>query len=133
MLEFVFELVAEIFGEVLFQGILELLAEFGWSSLENSLRSAKSANPFYAACGLGILGASLGLGTALLLPDPLFHHRPVPGISLILAPLGAGFCMHLLGAWRRKKGGNPTCLATFWGGASFAFGMALVRWLITTH
>ena len=33
------------------------------------------------------------------------------------------------GKWRRRLGGRPTYLATFWGGALFAFAAALVRWL----
>lgn len=133
MLEFIFELVAEFFGDVLLQVVLEFLAEFGCRSMENSFRPAKRANPFFAGCGLLLLGALVGLLAGLILPDPLFPHRHLPGISLVLAPVGVGTLMHLFGAWRRKKGGNPTCLATFWGGACFAFGMALVRWLMIRY
>jgi hypothetical protein len=36
----------------------------------------------------------------------------------------------LFGQWRRRRGGDPTLLATFWGGALFAFAMAAARWLL---
>src|SRR4051794_4308605 len=127
MLEFLFELIAQFFGDVLLQVLLEVLAEFGCRSLENSFQPAKSADPFFAGCGLLLLGAVAGLIFGLLLPNSPFHRHHLPGISLVLAPLGVGSFMHLFGVWRREKGGNPTCLATFWGGACFAFGLALVR------
>ncbi len=140
MLEIIFEILFGVFGivfdvvgDVILQVILEAVAEFGCAAFENPWRPAKSANPFFAACGLLLLGGLLGLLLGLVLPNPLFHHRPLPGISLALAPLGVGALMQVFGVWRRKKGGHPTCLATFWGGACFAFGMALVRWLIVTH
>src|SRR4051794_14422842 len=103
MLEFLFELIAQFFGDVLIQVLLEVLAEFGCRSLENSLQPAKSANPFFAGCGLLLLGAIVGLIAGLLLPNPLFHRHHFQGISLVLSPLGVGFFMHLFGAWRREK------------------------------
>ena len=54
----------------------------------------------------------------------------IPGISLVIAQLVAGVCMHFLGEWRRRQDCKPTALATFTGGATFAFGMALVRFLM---
>jgi hypothetical protein len=54
----------------------------------------------------------------------------VPGVSLVLSPLSAGLVMKAFGDWRRRRGGDPSFLATFWGGALFAFSFALVRWLM---
>jgi len=51
------------------------------------------------------------------------------GVSLILAPLGTGAAMHAFGVWRRRRGAPASRLATFWGGALFAFAMAFTRWL----
>lgn len=33
----------------------------------------------------------------------------------------------LFGDWRRSQEHEPTMIATFWGGALFAFSMALIR------
>jgi len=38
--------------------------------------------------------------------------------------------MHWFGIWRRAEGRPPSTLATYQGGALFAFAMALVRWLV---
>jgi len=47
----------------------------------------------------------------------------------VLAPLATGAAMHAFGARRRRRGRATSGLATFWGGAAFAFTMALARWL----
>ena len=130
MLEFLVELILGVFGDIIFQVVLEVLAEFGLETLQNLFQPRRTAKPLLAACGLLLLGGALGLIFAGLVPHRLLQKPLLPGLSLALAPLGAGCLMHLFGLWRRKRGGHPTCLATFWGGAVFAFGMALVRWLI---
>jgi len=50
-------------------------------------------------------------------------------LGLVLAPLATGAAMHAFGARRRRHGRATSGLATFWGGAAFAFAMALARWL----
>ena len=130
MLEFLAELILEVFGDIIFQVVFEVLTEFGFESLSNLFQPRKKAHPLLAACGLLLLGGALGLGFALLLPHRLIPKSRLPGLSLVLAPLGVGLVMQGFGMWRRKRGGTPTCLATFWGGAIFAFSMALVRWLL---
>jgi len=37
--------------------------------------------------------------------------------------------MEQYGQWREENGGERSFIATFWGGALFAFSMALVRFL----
>ena len=130
MLEFLAELIVEVLGDIIFQVVFEVLMEFGFESLSNVFQSRKKANPLLAASGLLLLGGALGLGFALLLPHRLVPTFRFPGLSLVLSPIGVGLLMHLFGTWRRKRGAVPTSLATFWGGAIFAFGMALVRWLM---
>jgi len=48
-------------------------------------------------------------------------------MSLVLAPLAGGAMMHLYGQWKRTGGKDPSLLATFWGGALFAFAFAAAR------
>lgn len=60
---------------------------------------------------------------------PLIAHAPVPGASLLLSPLMTGGMMELYGRWRSTGGHATSSASTFWGGALFAFGMALVRFL----
>ncbi len=62
-----------------------------------------------------------------MIPIRILPNSRFPGISLLLSPIAAGWIMKALGDWRRSRGHEPTVLATFWGGALFAFSMALVR------
>lgn len=130
MLEFIVELVLEVFGDIILQVGIELLADFGLECLGKLLRPRKSLSPVAGTLGLLVIGGLLGVISGSLLPHRLFPLAPVPGASLFLAPIGAGIAMHFFGVWRRIRGGNPTLVATFWGGAAFAFSMALVRWLM---
>jgi hypothetical protein len=50
-------------------------------------------------------------------------------MSLVLSPIVTGLLMEAYGRWRTSRGGYPSFVATFWGGALFAFVMALVRYL----
>lgn len=72
----------------------------------------------------------MGLLMAGFFPERLLPPLPLSGVSLVLSPLAAGFVMKIFGDWRRRRGGDPSFLATFWGGALFAFSFALVRWLM---
>lgn len=130
MLEFVVELVVELLGELLWQVGFEVLAEFGLESVGKLTRARKPLHPAIVGVGLLALGGLIGYASGWVLPRRLVGTAAVPGLSLVLAPLAAGGVMHFFGAWRRKRGGNPTRLATFWGGASLAFGLALARWLM---
>ncbi len=128
MLGFLLELLLQLFAEALFQFIAELLLELGFEAIADSLRRGRSANPVFAAIGLLIIGTAAGFISCWLLPTPLFRPVPhMPRLSLILSPLATGAAMHEFGAWRRRRGGDPSLLATFWGGALFAFAMGVAR------
>jgi hypothetical protein len=130
MLEGLIELVIEAFGELLLQAIFEILVELGFESVGNAFRPCRRANPILATTGVVFLGAAFGLISSLLLPYRLLPATRLPGLSVVLAPVAIGFVMHFFGRWRHRCGGHPTFLATFWGGAAFAFSLALVRWLM---
>lgn len=103
-------------------GLVELVIDYSFSG--------RSANPWIAAAVYPCMGAVIGFETVDLLPHRLFPVRPpFPGISLLLAPLGAGLLMHCFGLWRRKRAHDSSWLSTFWGGAVFAFSIALSRWI----
>lgn len=134
MLAFLLEIVLQLLVEVLVQFFAELLLELGFEAVAHSIRRGRLANPVLAAVGLLIIGAAAGFVSCWILPRPLF--RPVPhfsGISLVLAPLATGAAMHAFGCWRRRGGGDPSLLATFWRGALFAFAMGLAPWVCVTR
>ena len=122
----------EAVGEALLQIVFELAAE----ALRQLINGRKQRSPVVSAIGLAVAGAVSGLLSAWLFPHRLMATRAVlPGVSLLLAPLATGTAMHFLGRLLRRFGRNPSDLATFRGGALFAFAMALIRWWIVgrTH
>jgi hypothetical protein len=108
-------------------GFVEGLTDSFWAY---SL-SGRTANPWLSALAYVFIGAEIGFASADAIPRRLLHAAsPISGISLLLAPLGAGLLMHGYGSWRQRQARDSSWLATFWGGALFAFSIALVRWTI---
>jgi hypothetical protein len=120
-----FAAILEIVGEFLLQILFELAAE-ALSALINRQRESSAV---VSAIGMALAGAAAGLLSAWLFPHRLIATRVVlPGVSLFLAPIATGSAMHLLGKRLRHFGRYASNLATFRGGALFAFSMALIRW-----
>lgn len=124
------ELIFELLFEIIFEVLTEIALELGCESLRHSLRRRRSSNPVLAGIGFVIVGAILGFITTLVFPGRIFPEPPLKGISLIVSPIGAGFAMHFFGSWRRRRGHDTSYLATFWGGALFAFALTFVRFIL---
>ena len=120
MLEFLFE----VFGEFLFQILLEALAEAGLHALSDPLR--KPPNPWLAALGYLLMGTLVGGASVLVFP---LNMVPVPWriTNLLVTPVAAGVMMSALGAWRERRGQDRIRIDRFSYGYLFAFGLALVR------
>jgi hypothetical protein len=128
--EFLLQFVFEVFLEFFFQLFGEILLELGWESVKASLGRANH-HPVLAAIGLFILGAAVGAAWVWIHPGRLLSSAPLPGFSLLLAPILGGAGMHLWGTYRRRAGFDTTNLATWSGGASFSLAIAIVRFLGT--
>lgn len=132
MLEALLELVFQFIVEFLFQIVVEL----GFESLAEFIRRRPKLNTAFGYIGkvlsysfISLVGGFVGLVLSNMIPERILPRPAVPGISLFLSPLLAGLVMKRFGDWQRDKGRQPTVLASFWGGALFAFSMSLVRWL----
>ena len=129
------EILLEIFGDIALQFVLEVLGELVIAAIRllgvTLVPDSQQLDRILVA-GIGFLAAGgvAGYWSSLLAPHRVLPKVTVNGLSVVLAPLCAGLAMHLLGRWRRRHGGNPTQLATFWGGGIFAFGMSPMRWWI---
>ena len=130
MVELIIEFVFEIFVELLIEICAQFAFEIGFETLSHSLRKGKKPNPILAYTGIAILGFLIGIATSLIFSERIVTQAPVKGLSLILSPILLGTLMHVFGNWRRQKGHKTSRLATFWGGALFAFSFALVRWVM---
>lgn len=123
-MELLFEGLIELLGEVLLQFLFELLAE----AIREAFGRESSSNKWFAAFGAILMGAVAGGISVLFLPHRLISTGArIPGLSLLIAPLVAGYGMSLVGKGLRAMGRNPSNLATFLGGSLFAFAMAAIR------
>lgn len=109
--------------------MVEFLVEYGVRSLGEPWRQRSDANGFLAGLGVLIAGAAAGVITSFLWPERIVGPGPIPGLSLLFTPLISGVVMERYGQWLDSRGKPRTFMATFWGGALFAFGMALVRFV----
>src|SRR5438552_4271663 len=125
MLDALLELIFEFIGEFIFQLATEACVEW----IAEFFRGRRTLSLASAYLGLPLFGGFVGFILSNTIPWRIFRNPIIPGISLLLSPIATGLVMKLFGDWRRSRGHQPTVLATFWGGALFAFSMALVRWL----
>ena len=125
-MELLLQIVLEIVGQVLF----EFIAAFGWESLKDSTRRERESTPVLSGTGHLLLGLFAGILSLFIVPRRLTPHSPLPGVSLVLSPIGTGIVMHWIGEfWRERGGRDRPILFSFRAGAIFAFGMALVRFV----
>ena len=128
MLEILLEFALEIGLELFFS----LIGELFWD-VSKSKRPRRAIHPVFSYLGYFIGGALLGMLSAALLPQRLFAEVGFRGASLVLTPLIAGTAMHYFGTYRRQHGKGTTRMATFAGGALFAFGVALMRFILVAR
>ena len=129
-----FELLLQLALDVLGQLLFEFAMAFGWESLKDATRLERHATPLLAGIGHLIAGLIAGLLSLAVFRGRLMPRAPLPGVSLVLSPLGTGLVMHLLGEFWRERGKDRPILFTFRAGAIFAFGMALVRfWYLSAR
>ena len=132
-MEILFELLAQLLLEVLIELFPELLLELVWRSLREVLQPRAEKEPVLAFLGYALLGAAAGALSLLPFPHAFVHGSKWHGMSLIVSPLLAGAGMSIVGWLRRRRGEPLIRLDTFPYAFSFAFGVALVRFLCTTR
>jgi len=129
LIEFVIEVVLTVLWEAFIQIASELLFEVGLRSMGESFRRHTRAHPVLAGIGIALWGALAGVLASLVWPARIFQTVVMRGSSLLISPLVTGAVMEQYGRWRDRQGTPRSHLATFWGGALFAFSMALVRFM----
>jgi hypothetical protein len=110
--------------------VAELVLAFGWESVAAPFRRRERSNAALAAVGYILFGGILGAVSAWLIPHRFSQNDAISLLSVILNPIAAGFVLNFYGAARRRRNRPTTNLATFVGGASFAFGLSLARFLL---
>ena len=154
IVEIFFEIIFEIFGEVIICGFFSLLGEFTSTIAEktgdaieatsdalssatettaDALGSATEAVESTTKIGCWIVfillvtGIVAGIVISLVFPDRIFNTIPLTGISLLITPLVMGLVMSLVGKWKVNHDRKPSFMATFLGGAMFGLAAAGTR------
>jgi hypothetical protein len=128
-IEFLFELLLQLILEIAGQALFELLTAFGWESLRNSTRRERDSTPVLAVIGHLLAGLAAGVVSVLIVPRRLALPSPLPGVSLVLSPIGTGLVMQWIGELSHKPRSDRPALFSFQAGAIFAFGMSLIRFV----
>ena len=123
------ELLFEFFTEFLLQIVVELLAEIGLRSTTEPFR--KPPNPWLAAIGYAIFGATAGGISLFVLPESLVREETWRLVNLAVTPVLAGLAMAAMGAWRVRRGQQTLRIDRFSYGYLFALCMAIVRFHFT--
>ena len=120
------ELLLQLLGEFLLQGIGKALVEQGMHSVAEPFR--KPPNPWLASLGYAIFGAVFGGLSLLLMGHHLTPGGPLRLVNLVLTPVAVGGLMVAMGAWRARKGEPLLRINHFFYGYLFALCFALVRY-----
>ena len=125
------EAILDIVVEFLLQIICEVAAELGLHTARDLTRGGYEEMPLaFALFGYPLLGAVLGFVSWFAYPFRIVAPGPVPGLSLIVAPVLAGLSMWGIGLLRRRRQGPVIRLDRFSYGFIFALALALVRFFL---
>ena len=126
-MELVFELVFQVFGELLLQVFFEAMAELGFHSVRDTMKRPR--NPGLSTIGFVLLGAVAGGLSLLIFPHSAIAEPDLRLANLFVTPALVGAAMALVGWVRQRKGQNLVRLDRFGYAFVFAFAMALVRFI----
>jgi hypothetical protein len=124
------EIVSWLVIELVFQLVGEALVATGVESLSHFL--GRRPKPHWALAGIGclLIGGITGLVVTLIYPHHVSPSLGLPYVAIVILPILVGLAAFWLGARAEAAGRPRPALATFSGGALFAIGMSLVRFLI---
>ena len=105
----------------------EVALDAAATSIDHATRDDDRAHPIAALTGCALMGAALGALSVLVIPHRVIPVRPLPGLSILLAPPLTGLCMRAYGRLRARRGGRTSVLATFAGGSAAALAFSAVR------
>jgi hypothetical protein len=125
ILEPLFELLTEFLLELFFG----LFLAFLWRKARVARWKSRRISLWLILPLLAVVGALVGWISVPIVPSPIFHPGRVHGLSLIISPLLTGMTLGFIGSNLTRRKEMPAPLESFSGGFSFAFGMALIRFL----
>jgi hypothetical protein len=127
-MEFLFELLFELFGEVLLQIAVEVLAEAGLHLVRRPGSAPATQGHWKRALGYALFGLLAGGLSLTVFPNSFMHSRLGRAAGLVLVPVASGLAMAIVGALRQRRGQQLLGLDHFAYGYVFALAMAAVRY-----
>ena len=131
LLELLFEALAVLF-EIALELTGNLVVDFGWRSLGQTITPREDRNPILAGIGYALLGLVAGGVSLLIFPESFARSEKFHGISLLVSPVMAGLGMAGLGWLLKRSGKRVMRLDSFTYGFVFALPMAIIRFLYTS-
>jgi hypothetical protein len=115
--------------EIALSLVSELFLDLGWVATSEAIRTKKRRLTIVSLLRWFALGTLLGAFSVWIHPAHFVQGHKLRLAVLFGAPIAAGVGMHVYGRTKRRRGKPPNSLATFGGGAIFAFGLHLIRYL----
>lgn len=129
LIEALFELVLETFGELILQVVLQALTEAGVHLTRQEKQEEAQRSPLLRLLGYALLGSIAGSFSLLVFSQSLAHTHNGRLATLLLVPLLAALCSVLMGRLRVRKGQTPADIDRFMYAYLFALAMACVRYV----
>jgi len=127
-MEALFELLFDIFGELLLQIVFEALAEAGIHLTHGEVKHPESRSKWRLMLGYPLLGAMAGGLSLLVFSHSLAHGHNGRLATLLLAPVFAAASTVAIGRWRACRGQEAVGIDRIAYAYLFALGMAIVRY-----
>ena len=124
-MEFIFELLARLVFEIIFQGIFEL---GGRGIVSIFRREDATFNPWLAICGYVLMGAIAGGLSIWLIPMHLLKSPVLQILNLAITSIVLGFIFEQMGRWKTKHDKRRYAVDRFSYGFTFALTMGLIRY-----
>jgi hypothetical protein len=131
-MEWLIELLFEVFGEFLLQLFFESLAQAGIHIFSRPDRAGRRFEPWLLILGYMLFGVLGGAASIWLFPDSLLHSTLARRLYLIISPLAVAIVFALVGRWRVRHGRAHVGLDRLGYGYLFALVFALVRYRFAT-
>ncbi len=125
-MEFLFELVGELFGELILPLLFEFVVEGGGVLFQGLAQALRRVHWALAALLFALLGALAGVASLALLPSLVLRQPASRAAYLALSPLVAGALAYGL-AKLGRRGGESGARRSFVGWFCFALAYAIVR------
>ena len=136
-MEVIFEVILELFGEVLLQVLFEALASVGIHWFKGTKAKAKNGtkaepaatSPWLAAIGYALFGAIAGGVSLWFMPASFIHNKALRVAYVALVPVLVGALFAAVGRWRQQRGHSLLWIDRFACGWLFALSFAAVRFV----